>query len=45
MEIQEETYLKICSIKKNIKNIIRKEDSDNVEYILKNTMSLKLKMI
>jgi hypothetical protein len=35
MTIQEEIYLKICNIKKNIKNIIRKEDSDNVEYILK----------
>jgi len=35
MEIQKETYLKISSIKKNMKNIIRKEDSDNVEYILK----------
>jgi len=34
MEIQEET-LKICSIKKNLKNILRKEDSDKVGYILK----------
>jgi hypothetical protein len=42
MEIQEETYLKICSIKKNIKNITRKEDSDNVEYILKKYNEFKI---
>jgi hypothetical protein len=33
MEIQEETYLKICNIKKTITIIIRKEDSDNPEYL------------
>jgi len=42
MEIQEETYLKLCSIKKNIKNCTRKEDSDNIEYILKKYNKFKV---
>jgi hypothetical protein len=32
IQIEKETFLKICSIKENI---IRKEDSDNVEFIKK----------
>lgn len=41
MEFQEKMFLNICSIKGNVTNIIRKQDSDNIKYIFKRLNKLK----
>lgn len=41
MEIQEETFLKMCIVQRNFENIIRKEGLGNVEYIFKNCNEIR----